>query len=208
MPAQTQAYQLYYQGINQDALYVLESQIMLHIFTFTFNDPIQREIYLSEGRARNILDAVRSTAKQMCSIPGYDEKKGSNRLMIISLIEELPMSAVEAIAIFLSHFQVNGDTTANDYLNTIKTLYGIRQMNDTMIISVQLSSNLHGLQGQLVYELLTTAQYLVLTAQAVLKDDPRFASEKFNVALSHLTWSKTVAHRYRPNLFPASDGRL
>ena len=181
---------------------------MLHIFAFTFNDPIQREIYLAEGRARNILDAIRSTAKQMCSMPGYDEKKGSNRLMVISLIEELRMPAVEAIATFLSHFQVDGDTTADDYLNTIKTLYSIHQMNDTMITSVQSASSLHGSQGQFVYELLTVAQHLLLTAQAILKDDPRYASEKLNVAQNHLKWSKTVAHRYRPDLFSAPDNDM
>jgi len=205
MPTQTQAHQRYYQCFNQDALYAVESQIMLHIFTFTLDDPIQREMFLSEGRARNIMDAVRATAKQMSSIPDYDKENGSNRLMTITLIEEFPMLTVEAIASFLSHFQANGDTTARDYFNTIKALYSIHQIRDTMITSVQSASSLHGAQGQFVYELLTTAQHLLYTAQAILKDDPRYASEKLKIAQNHLKWSMTAAHRYRPDLFSAPD---
>jgi hypothetical protein len=196
---------IYKTRFNPAAFAEVEAQVILYIFTFTADDPIQREAYLAEERARTILEAVRCTAKQIVGIPGYPANKGFQRLVLTSMIEQLPTAAVEAIATFLTPFQDIGDTLAEDYLNTMKTLGSLRQMKESSLDAVQSAATLHGFQGQLVYEWLTAAHYLILAAQATLKDDPRYAREKFMTARTHFGWSNTLAQHYRPDIFRLLD---
>ncbi len=193
----------YSKHFNSEAFALVEEEVMTHVFGFTLKEQFEREIYLAEERPGNILEAIRSTAKQMVGIPRYHAKNGYHRLVIISMAEQLSMPAVEAITVFLRGFRQQGDNTADDYLNTIKTLHQLRSTIEPMRDAIQSASTLHGNQGQLVYELLTSAQHLILTAQAVLKDDPRYAAEKFNVAQDHWNWSQELTAKSYPEIFPA-----
>jgi hypothetical protein len=197
----------YVSCINQEAFALVETHIMTHVFALTLDNPIEREMYLSQERPRNILDAIQSTAKQIVGLPKYNAKNGFNRLIMTSVIEALSMPAIEAISAFLVHFHGIGDTYAQDYLHVMKTLSNTEQMTDKLLDAVQSASTLHGVQGQLVYELLTTAHNLILASQAILKDDARYGQEKFCIAQNHMGWAGSTAHRYSPNIFaaPASE---
>lgn len=196
----------YSKRLNSEAFALVEAFVMTHIFGFTLSDPIEREIYLAEDRPGNILEAIKNTAKQMAGIPGYHAKNSYHRLIIISMVEQLPLPAIEAITMFLRGFQKQGDSTAEDYLHAIKTLYQLRSMIEPMQDAIQSASTLHGNHGQLVYELLTSAQHLMLTAQAILKNDPRYAKEKFDIAHTHFEWSQQLSQQSHPDIFPAPDG--
>lgn len=193
----------YAERFNSEAFALVEAHVMTHIFGFTLADPIEREIYLAEDRPSNILESVKRVAMQMIGVSGA--KNGLQRLVVISLIEQLPLPTIEAITAFLRHFRQSGDTAVDDYLNIIKTLYHLDPVVAPIQDAIQSASTLHGDSGQLVYELLTSAQHLVLTAQAVLKNDPRYADEKFRVAQTHMEWSKQLAQQSYPDIFPAPD---
>lgn len=188
---------------DHDAFALVEEEVMTHVFGFTLQQQFEREIYLAEDRPGNIMEAIKSTAKQMVGIFGYHAKNGYHRLVIISMAEQLSMPAVEAITVFLRSFRQQGDNTADDYLNTIKTLHQLHSTIEPMQDAIQPASTLHGNQGQLVYELLTSAQHLILTAQAILKDDPRYAKEKFDIAQTHLGWTQQLSQQSYPDIFPA-----
>jgi len=147
-------YSDYSDCFDHEAFDSVEKHVMTHVFGFTLPDQFEREIYLAEDRPGNILEAIKSTAMQMVGISGYHAKNGYHRLVIISIAEQLSLPAVEAITTFLRAFQQQGDNTADDYLNTIKTLHQLRSTIEPIQDAVGGASTLHGNQGQLVYELL------------------------------------------------------
>lgn len=193
---------------KQDLFNDVESHVMIHIYSFTVDNLIQRELYLSEPRPCNMLEAVTNTAKQMVGFSGYDAEKGFNALVQISLIEGIALVAVEAIAVFLSEFRSQGNTIATDYLHILKAFYSIQAIDHTILTGVQSASAIHGSQGEFAYELLTAAQYLVITAKAVLKNDASYAADKFRVAQDHLTWAKFQAQQYNQKHFPKHQQKL
>ncbi|MEL7433584.1 MAG: hypothetical protein AAFN11_06530 [Chloroflexota bacterium] len=191
----------YRDRFDENAYRLVESEVMMHVFSFSLGDPIQREMYLSEERPNNILESVRCTAHQIVGTPGYHAKNGVNRLVITTLVEELAPSTIAAITTFLAGFQVQGCAIAQDYQNTMITLHSLKHMEQSIIDAVRSASTLHGSQGQMIYECLTAAQYLMQTAQAALKDDPRYSNEKFSRAVQHIEWANTSANAYRPDVF-------
>ena len=200
MRSKTQA--IYDNCYKQDLFNAVESQIMIHIHHFTVDNLIQRELYLSEPRPCKMLEAIINTAKQMVGFSGYDAEKGFNALVQISLNEGIALVTVEAIAAFLSEFRSQGNTIATDYLHIVKAFISIQALDDQILTGVQSASAIHGSQGEFAYGLLTAAQYLVITAKAVLKNDASYAADKFRVAQDHLNWANFQAEQYDPKHFP------
>jgi len=181
---------------NKENFTQLENLVILHLYGVSDDNLLEQEHYLAEDRTTHILDAIRDTAKQ---IVGWDEYPSSNslrRLIGMTIREELPMEIVEIIATFLQGFQDVGTTIASDYLTTIKTISCLSGHAEAVLDGVQCASELHGMQGRLVYELLTTAHYLLMAAEATLKHDKPYLQDKLGSAENYMTIAQSSARQY------------
>ncbi|MEO1666752.1 MAG: hypothetical protein AAFU54_19090 [Chloroflexota bacterium] len=193
--------QRYREGFDESLFRTVESEVLLHVFKCTSDDPIKREMYLSQDRPHAILEAIKSTARQIVKTPGYRAENGVNRLIITTVAEDLPMSTIGAITTFLGGFAAQECAIAQDYQNAMRIFHNLKEMEQGMLDAVRCASTLHGSQGQMIYECLTAAQYLLFTVQAVLQDDSRYGSEKFTAATTHVKWAQTSANAYCPDVF-------
>jgi hypothetical protein len=108
---------------------------------------------------------------------------------------------VQAITVFLASIGPYASSAATDYRDTI---HGVRDLTTTTSYvqdAVVNASKLHGVQGQLAYDLLKTAHLLIIAADATLKYDRRHMAEKLTTAINALNTAQSTARRWQPDSF-------
>jgi hypothetical protein len=179
----------------------IEMHIQNHCFGIISEDSKTRAVYVGQDQPSQILHAIHAAADQIARRQGYSRRNNIRRLILISIQEQLPLMTVPAISAFLSSIGDYASPTALDYVASIEALSNLNQTADVVHEAVTHASKLHGTQGQLAYDLLKSAQLLVVAAEATLQHDASYAIEKLGIAMDSAHYAETAARRWQPHMY-------
>lgn len=180
----------------------VEKHIEQHCFDTISPDSETRERCLAAERPSQLLQAICAAAEQIAQRPASPKRNGIRRLILVTLQEVLPVSTVQAITAFLASIGPYPSPTATDYRATIRCLRELTSTASSVHDAVANASTLHGVQGQLAYDLLKTAHLLIIAAEATLKHDSRYMTEKLTTAIKTIHHAQSAARRWQPDRFP------
>lgn len=179
----------------------VEMHIQNHCFGIINEDPKTRAVYLGQDRPSQILNAIHAASDQIACRPGYPNRNSIRRLILISIQEQLPLMTVQAISAFLSSIGDYASPTAMDYVATVEALSNLNNTAKVVHEAVTCASKLHGNQGQLAYDLLKSAQLLMVAAEATLQHDASYAIEKLCTAMDSAHYAEVAARRWQPHMY-------
>ena len=160
-------------------------------------------------RVSDCMNVITDTALSLCQHSHYAD--AWLRLATFCGQNSISIPTIDAIYNYLLIYQQVGDTRAEDFELTAKTLLKSYEAMDTLKATVSCANGVHGWRGRAAYDLLAASDFLVQAAvQLLMHGNEFYIREKLQSGLQRITGAlyEGTRHSERPELFDFSTTRF